>query len=66
MLLNFKDYYKLDKLPCFEKFKQLSDSQEIRQQKEIFYEKVSNSEWNFEEQMQLYLPQKAGISQVQM
>ena len=59
MLLNFKEYYKLDKLPCFENFKKLSDSQETRRQKEIFYEKVSNNEWKFKEQMQLYLSQKA-------
>ena len=61
MLLNFKEYYKLDKLPRFEIFKNLSDSQEIRKEKEMFYEKVSNgmTSWNFEEQMQIYLSQKA-------
>ena len=60
MLLNFKEYYKLDKLPCFEIFKNWSDSEEIIKEKEMFYEKQKEkTSWNFEKQMQLYLSEKA-------
>ena len=60
MLLNFKEFYKLDKLPCFEIFKKLSDSKEIIKEKEMFYEKQKEkTSWNFEEQMQVYLSEKA-------
>ena len=60
MHINYEKFYNMNSLPQLEYFQFLSDSNEVLEKKQMFWKNMEAiNNWNFMEQMKLYLFNKA-------